>query len=139
MLCNGSSIAGSAHTIRAEGHPAFGGTDSAPSPLDYVLAAYISCNQDTSKIVALGQNIVLGEFTGRIEAELDNSVLVFAAEGNPNFSRVKLTVELETELNDAAFEEFVAEVSRRCPLTQLFVRAGVDVSSDWTNKVLARV
>ena len=133
------SIAGSAHTIRVEGHPAFGGTDSAASPLDYVLAAYISCNQVTSKIVALGQNIVLGEFTGRIEADLDNSVLVFAAEGNPNFSRVKLTVELETELDDAAFDEFVAEISRRCPLTQLFVRAGVDVSSEWTNKALVRV
>ena len=82
---------------------------------------------------------LLGEFTGRVEADLDNSVLVLGAEGNPNFSRVKLTVELETELSDVAFEEFVAEVSRRCPLTQLFVRAGVDVSSDWTNKVLASV
>ncbi|SFN60924.1 OsmC family protein [Mycetocola miduiensis] len=132
------SIEGSDHSIRAEGHPAFGGTDSAPSPLDYVLGAFVSCNQVTSKIVALGQGIVLGEFNGRVEAELDNSVLVFGADGNANFSKVVLTVEVETELDDAAFDEFVAEVARRCPLTQLFVRAGVEVATNWTNNALVR-
>lgn len=133
------TIAGSPHTIVAEGHPAFGGTDSASSPLDQVLGAFVACNQVTSAIVAQGQGIQLGQFTGRVEAELDNSVLVYGAEGNPNFSRVALTVELETELDDEAFDEFVAEVARRCPLTQLFVRSGVEVTSDWTNKVLTRV
>ena len=134
------SIAGSEHTVRAEGHPAFGGTDSAPSPLDYALAAVVSCNQVTARIVALGEEIEIeiGEFHGRVEAELDNSVLVFGAEGNPNFSSLKLTVEVETALDDAAFERFVAEVNRRCPLTQLFVRSGVDVTTDWTNKALVR-
>ncbi|MCU1637793.1 MAG: osmotically inducible protein OsmC [Microbacteriaceae bacterium] len=132
------SIEGSSHSIRAEGHPAFGGTDSAPSPLDYVLGAFVSCNQVTSKIVALGRGIVLGEFTGRLEAELDNSVLVFGADGNSNFSKVTLTAEIETELDDAAFDDFVAEVTRRCPLTQLFVRAGVEVTTNWTNHALVR-
>lgn len=132
------SIKGSEHSIRAEGHPAFGGTDSAPSPLDYVLGAFVSCNQVTSKIVALGQGVVLGDFNGRVEAELDNSVLVFGAEGNANFSKVVLTAEIETELDDAAFDEFVAEIYRRCPLTQLFVRAGVEVTTNWTNNALVR-
>ncbi|WP_414172087.1 OsmC family protein [Clavibacter tessellarius] len=63
------SIAGSPHTVRAEGHPAFGGTDSAPSPLDLVLSAYVSCNQVTATIVALGQGITLGAFEGRVQAE----------------------------------------------------------------------
>jgi putative redox protein len=133
------SIAGSDHTIRAEGHAAFGGTDSAPSPLDLVLGAYVSCNQVTSAIVAIGQGIELGRFEGRVEAEFDNSVLVFGAEGDGTFSRLTLTVELETGLDDAAFEAFVAEVARRCPLTQLFERAGVEITNVWTNRVLARV
>lgn len=129
------AITGGPHVVRAEGHPAFGGTDSAPSPLDLVLAGYVSCNQVTSKIVALGQGVELGEFHGRVDAELDNSVLVFGAEGNPSFSKVTLTVELETDLDDSAFEAFVAEVSRRCPVTQLLQRAGTEVVNRWTNKV----
>ncbi|PPF53689.1 osmotically inducible protein OsmC [Clavibacter michiganensis] len=132
------SIAGSAHTVRAEGHPAFGGTDSAPSPLDLVLSAYVSCNQVTATIVALGQGITLGAFEGRVQAELDNSVLVFGAEGDGTFQRLTLTVDLETELDDAAFEAFVAEVARRCPLTQLFERSGVEIANVWTNRALAR-
>lgn len=131
------AIEGSPHAIVAEGHPAFGGTDSASSPLDQVLGAFVACNQVTSAIVAQGQGIELGQFSGRVEAELDNSVLVYGAEGNPNFSRVALTVELETHLDDAAFDVFVAEVTRRCPLTQLFVRSGVEVTTDWKNRVLA--
>lgn len=110
---------------------------SASSPLDQVLGAFVACNQVTSAIVAQGQGIELGQFSGRVEAELDNSVLVYGAEGNPNFSRVALTVELETQLDDAAFDVFVAEVTRRCPLTQLFVRSGVEVTTDWKNRVLA--
>ena len=113
----------------------------ASSPLDQVLGAFVACNQVTSAIVAQGQGqgqgIELGQFSGRVEAELDNSVLVYGAEGNPNFSRVALTVELETLLDDAAFDVFVAEVTRRCPLTQLFVRSGVEVTTDWKNRVLA--
>ena len=109
----------------------------ASSPLDQVLGAFVACNQVTSAIVAQGQGIELGQFSGRVEAELDNSVLVYGAEGNPNFSRVALTVELETHLDDAAFDVFVAEVTRRCPLTQLFVRCGVEVTTDWKNRVLA--
>jgi putative redox protein len=43
-----------------------------------------------------------------------------------------------TQLDDAAFEAFVAEVARRCPLTQLFERAGVEITNTWTNRVLQR-
>lgn len=129
------AVTGGPHVVRAEGHPAFGGTDSAPSPLDLVLAGLVSCNQVTSKVVALGQGIELGEFHGRVDAELDDSVLVFGAEGDPSFSTVTLTVELETDLDDAAFDAFVAEVGRRCPVTQLLARAGTEVVNRWTNRV----
>ena len=130
------SIEGSEHTIHAEGHPAFGGTDSAPSPLDYALASLISCNQVTARIVALGRGIEFGKFDIKLSAELDNSVLVYGAEGNPNFSSIDLKVEIETALSDKEFDEFVNEVNRRCPLTQLYVRAGVEVTNNWTNKKL---
>ncbi|MCU1419728.1 MAG: osmotically inducible protein OsmC [Mycetocola sp.] len=134
-----ATIAGSDHTISAEGHPAFGGTDSAPSPLDLALGALISCNQVTAKIVALGQGITLGTFEGTIKSTLDNSVLVFGAEGNANFSTADISVTIETDLEDEAFDTFVAEVARRCPMTQLFERSGVKVTNNWVNKKLVPV
>ena len=104
--------------------------------MDYVLAGLITCNQVTAQIVALGQNIELGEFDIKLKAELDNSVLVYGSEGNANFTSIDLDVEIETRLSDSEFEDFVDEVARRCPLTQLYVRSGVSVTNEWKNKPL---
>ncbi len=133
------SIDGSSHSFASEGHPAFGGTDSAPSPLDYLLAAFISCNQVTAKIVALGQGIETGRFEGHIHGTLDNSVLVFGADGVSNFDTVTLNFSLETDLDDEAFAAYTDEVARRCPVTQIFERSGVKVTANWTNKTLVAV
>jgi uncharacterized OsmC-like protein len=130
------SIDGSPHAIRAEGHPAFGGTESAPSPLDYSLAALASCNQVTAFIVARELGITLDRFTVDVHAELDNSVLVFGADGDPNFSTLTLDVRTATDATAEDFARLAAEVERRCPLTQLFVRSGVTVTNNWTNAPL---
>lgn len=133
------NIEGSPHVIRAEGHPAFGGKDSAPSPLDYALGALASCNQVTTFIVARDVGVALGRFSVDVRAELDNSVLVFGAEGNPNFSSITLDVAVETDADEAAFARLASEVERRCPLTQLYVRSGVRVINNWRHLQLAEV
>ncbi|SKA35666.1 Uncharacterized OsmC-related protein [Enhydrobacter aerosaccus] len=133
------NIEGSPHAIRAEGHPAFGGKESAPSPLDYALGSLASCNQVTTFIVARDLGISIGSFSIDLRAELDNSVLVFGAEGNPNFSSVTLDVVVETDASDAAFSKLASEVERRCPLTQLYARSGVKVTNNWHNCRLAKV
>ena len=53
---------GSTHDILVDAVPAFGGNDSAPSPLSYALAALVSCSQVTAQIVAkdLGIRLVQG-------------------------------------------------------------------------------
>jgi uncharacterized OsmC-like protein len=131
------NVEGSAHAIRAEGHPAFGGKNSAPSPLDYALGALASCNQVTTFIVARDLGVAWGSFSVDLRAELDNSVLVFGAEGNPNFSSITLDVAIETDADDATFERLASEVERRCPLTQLYARSGVTVINNWRNLRLA--
>lgn len=130
-------IEGSSHVIRAEGHPAFGGKDSAPSPLDYALGALASCNQVTTFIVARDLGIALGSFSIDLRAELDNSVLVFGAQGNPSFASIVLDVAVETDADEADFERLAGEVERRCPLTQLYARSGVRVTNNWLNLQLA--
>lgn len=129
-------IDGSTHTITAEGHPAFGGTDSAPSPLDYVLATLTSCTQVTTVVVARELGVALGEFEIDLHAEFDNSVLVYGAEGVSNFDRVTLRVSLLTDADSATFARLVDEVERRCPITQLFRRSGVPVETTWSNTAL---
>lgn len=131
------AIDGSPHGIVAEGHRAFGGKDSAPSPLDYALAALASCTQVTSQIVASQNSAIrLGNWRIELTSHLNNGVLVYGEDGISNFTDVHLDIAVETSLDAAEFAAFTAEVERRCPITQLFRGSGVAFSSKWTNIAL---
>jgi putative redox protein len=132
------AIEGSPLSFAAEGHRAFGGTDSAPSPLDFALGAFTSCTQVTGQIVASGDpKIALGRWEIAIKANLDGAVLLNGGDGVSNFRDVDLAVSVETNLDAAAFARFAKEVEHRCPVTQLFRRSGVSVTTRWTAKPLA--
>jgi uncharacterized OsmC-like protein len=130
---------GSPHVIKADAHPAFGGADTAPSPLAYALAALTSCTQVTSQIVARDLGLTLGHFTVAVDAKLDPTVLATGAEGVSNFKRLTLDVTVETDAEPALFARFTSEVERRCPVSQLYRRSGVEVTSHWTAQSQVRV
>jgi uncharacterized OsmC-like protein len=124
------------HVFHADTYPAFG-ADAAPSPLAYTLGALTSCNQITATLVAKDLDIALGTFTFHAQGDLDPSVFVGGAEGNANFSAVSVVATVETDADEATFDRFVSELERRCPVTQLFQRSGLDFRSSWTRKPLA--
>ncbi|MBF4163118.1 OsmC family protein [Nocardioides acrostichi] len=125
-----------AHRFAADTYPAFGGADAAPSPLAYTLGALTSCNQISAQLVAKDLGIRLGDFTFRAQGDLDPSVFVTGAEGNANFDTVEVTAQVETDAEGEAFDHFVAELERRCPVTQLFRRSGIAYSSRWEARPL---
>jgi len=122
---------GSPHIIQTDAHPAFGGHDTAPSPLAYALAALTSCTQVTSQIVAKSFSIELGHFDVAVDAKFDPRVLATGAEGISNFTRLTLDVTIQTTASAELFAAFSTEVERRCPVTQLFRRSGVEVTTHW--------
>jgi uncharacterized OsmC-like protein len=127
---------GTHHVIQTDAHPAFGGHDTAPSPLAYALAALTSCTQVTSQVVARDLGLTLGRFHVAVDAKLDPTVLATGAEGVSNFTRLTLDVSIETDAAPDAFAHFGSEVERRCPVTQLFRRSGVEVKTSWTPNAL---
>jgi uncharacterized OsmC-like protein len=134
------AIEGSPLSFAAEGHRAFGGTDSAPSPLDFALGALASCTQVTGQIVASGNpKVALGRWEVAVKANLEGAVLLNGAGGISNFRDVDLAISVETNLDHDAFARFAKEVEHRCPVTQLFRRSGVSVTTRWTAKKLAEV
>lgn len=133
------AVDGGPLAFAAEGHHAFGGTDSAPSPLDFALGALTSCTQVTAQIVASQKPAIqLGRWDIAVKATLDGAVLLKGGEGVSNFRDVDLTIVVETDLRDADFTAFAEEVEHRCPVTQLFRRSGVRVTTHWRAKPLSR-
>ncbi|MCH1865454.1 OsmC family protein [Nocardioides sp. CFH 31398] len=120
-----------AHVFHADTYPAFGGADAAPSPLAYSLGALTSCNQVTAQVVAKELGVTLGEFSLSARGDLDPSVMVGGADGNANFSAVTVDATVQTDADAETFDRLVAEVDRRCPVTQLFRRSGLAFTSEW--------
>lgn len=119
------------HVFHADAFPAFGGADSAPSPLYYALGALTSCNQVTGALVAKDLGIRLGKWTFEVQGDLDTAVLVGGADGNANFDRVEVRATVETDADAEQFDRFVSETARRCPVTQLFQRSGLEFVNNW--------
>lgn len=124
------------HVFTADAYPAFGGEDSAPSPLFYALGALTSCNQVTASLVAKDLGVSLGEWSFEIRGDLDTAVLVGGAEGNANFDRVEVRATVQTDASPEQFDRLVSETARRCPVTQLFERSGLEFVNDWTRAEL---
>lgn len=124
------------HTIAVDTYPSFGGEDSAPSPLSYALAALTSCTQVVSAVVAKDLGITLGRITAEATGDLDTAVIGGGAQGNANFDAVRLTVQLETDATAEQFEQLRSETERRCPVSQLFIRSGLEFGNTWTAEPL---
>lgn len=91
----------------------------------------------TGSLVAKDLGIQLGRWTFDIVGDLDPSVLVGGADGNANFDRVTVRASVETDADDDQFATFVAETGRRCPVTQLFERSGLEFENRWSRVGLA--
>lgn len=78
----------------------------------------------------------MGEFRFEVQGDLDTAVLVKGAEGNANFDTVTVTAVVESNATDEQFAEFVSETERRCPVSQLFVRSGLEFVNNWTQAPL---
>lgn len=125
-------VGGSSHTFEVDAAEAFGGRDSAPSPIAYALGALISCTQVTAQLAAKDFGIVLNGFEFEVSGELDTAVLVNgASEGNANFERVIVNATIATSASDDELARLKTETERRCPISQLFLRSGVDVRTVW--------
>ena len=125
-----------AHRFTSDTYPAFGGADSSPSPLAYTLGALTSCNQISAQLVAKDLGLRVGAFTFTAQGDLDPSVFVGGAQGDANFRSVSVQATVETDAEGETFDHFVAELERRCPVTQLFRRSGLSYSSTWTPRPL---
>ena len=120
------------HRFSTDAYPAFGGNDAAPSPLFYALAALSSCNQVTAALVAKDLGVTLGAWSLEVVGGRGTAVVVNGAAGNANFDKVTVRAVVETDADEAQFERLVSETARRCPVTQLYQRSGLEFDNQWT-------
>ncbi len=111
------TIAGK-HTVLVDQPQSMGGSDSAPTPLEYVFIALGSCLVTVAKIVASQKRINLRKVDVEISGDINLAVLR-GQERNERagFRSIDVKVNIDAELSKEEKMEFLHEVDQRCPVS----------------------
>ena len=98
---------------------AMGGTDSGPSPLDYMFVALGGCLVTVSKIVAGQQKIDLRDVEVEVTGDLNLAVLRGQEKNErAGFTSITAKVKVDADLSKEEKKAFLEEVDKRCPVSE---------------------
>jgi len=103
---------------------ALGGTDRAPNPVEYALAALASCQEITYRLHAESLGIPLRDVSVKLEGDLDLRGFFAAAPGvRPGFQAIRGTVTFDSPASPEQLQHLKAVVDAHCPVLDLFRNA----------------
>lgn len=94
-----------------------GGADLGPAPPELILAAYAGCVGSLGRIIAFQDKINLRGMTFEVEADYDPArILGRETTARAGFQEMRLKVNIDADLDDAAKQEFLDKIEARCPV-----------------------
>lgn len=108
-----------------------GGDDSAPTPMELVLAGLDGCLAVVIETVALERELPLRAISLHSEAEMDTRGFAGVPGVRPFYSQVRTRIELGLEAGEEELAALRAAVQQRCPALTLLQAADVDVEVEW--------
>lgn len=118
-------------TFQSDEPEPVGGTNSAPTPMEYVAGAVNSCVTVVVRTVAAERGIQIDQIETRTKAHMDVRGFQGTAEVSPHFQDYTLTVHVVTLELIANRADFTAQVEKRCPAINLVRDASVPFELQW--------
>ena len=109
-----------------------GGTNEAPTPMEYILGSFNGCVLIVIEMVAKEIDFTFEQLQAESIGLIDRRGLKGIDNINPQFQEVVNTIRFETEENEDRLEELKAIVRRRCPAYNLFKDSGMQISLNWS-------
>lgn len=104
--------------------PMLGGGDLGPNPVEYVLGALLGCLNVVCHLVAKEQGVVLTSFTAHAKGELDPTKFMGKnMDVRAGYSVIDVTIDVESEADQATLDEIVAIAETRCPVSDNLANA----------------
>jgi putative redox protein len=104
--------------------PVLGGTDRAPNPVEYALAALATCQEITYRLHAAALGIPLHEVSVKLEGDIDLRGFFAVDEGvRPGFSEIRGSVRLDSPASPEQLQHLKEVVDAHCPVLDLFRNA----------------
>lgn len=101
----------------------FGGTDTSPNPVEYVLAALGTCQQIVYKAYATVLDIPLDNVRVHVKGKLDlNGLFGVNKKTNPGFEEIIYETELVSNAELSKLKELIKIVEKNCPVLDTLIR-----------------
>ncbi len=119
-----TAIVAGKHRFLVDEPGALAGDDEAASPVEYALAALISCQVVVYRLYAQALGITVDDVTVKAEGDLDARKLFGIEESvRAGFTAVRLHIEIAGPESLETYEKLHAAVDEHCPVLDLFANA----------------
>lgn len=108
-----------------------GGTNEAPTPMDYVLGSFNGCVLIIIERVALELDFSFSNLKAHSVGNVDLRGVLGVDGVSPHFQKVSNTIWFETVESEERIEQLKEIVAKRCPVYNLFKDAGVVIELNW--------
>lgn len=120
------------HAFTLDEPVAAGGSDTAPTPLEYVVGALNGCVTVLIDLVAPDLGVNVHHVSSDVVAEQDRDGIAGVPGVRTHFSRVRLDVRVDSTADAETLEHLAAEVERRCPMVNLLRDAQIELDVAWS-------
>lgn len=109
----------------------FGGSSSAPSPVETMLASLGSCFIATGHLIAKEEKIVIKSMSVEIEGNIDSDVFLGMDKNHRSgFSKITVRIKVDSDADREALLRWESEIATRCPvLDTLIVSPEIKIDS----------
>jgi putative redox protein len=109
--------------LGADEPPALGGRDSAPNPVEYVLAALGSCQEITYRLYADAMGIPLNGVSVKLKGKLDLRGFFAVDEAvRPGYQAIEAEVEIDSPASAADIARLKQAVDDHCPVLDMLTK-----------------
>ena len=119
--------------------PGLGGTDTAPNPVEQILAALGSCLVIGYAANASTAGIEITNLKIEVEGDVDLHCFLGLGDGNAGFSGIKAIVHIESDADEAALDTLHRKVVSTSPVGNTLTRSVPVADLDQTPFVLVTV
>ena len=101
-----------------------GGTDTAPNPVEYLLASYAGCLNVVAHIVAKEQKFFPKDLKISIQGDIDpNRLFGTSFKARAGYENISVNLSTSTSLDEAQRLRWLREIEERCPVNDNLINA----------------
>ena len=119
------------HTVVIDEPEIRGGSDTAATPLETMLSAYLACLNVIAHLIADEMGIALDALSMSLDAAFDTNGVRNTTPTTLPFPEIALTMNVTTAASDEDVARLREDLEKRCPVTVILTQAGTRIDATW--------